>query len=890
MLLKSYQQMTLDALDGFLSRTLASGPAAAFAHAVAEQEAQARLEGRKMEPRAYRPLDQLPEVPYVCLRLPTGGGKTLLAAESIRLAARSYLGRAYPLVLWMVPSDAIKSQTLEALKDRDHAYRRRLDDSFGGHVRVFDIAEFETLRPQDMARSACVVVSTIQAFRVTNTVGRRVYAHHEELETHFSGVPTEGMEVVSAEEAAGNDMLREGAVKYSFSNLLYHQRPLMIVDEAHNAVSGLSREVQARIRPTAIIEFTATPRGVNNILFSVTASALKDEEMIKLPIRVRPHDDWREAVSSTVATRAMLEDKAKRDRDFIRPVALYQAQARNGHPTVEEVKAYLMEEKLIPEAWIKIATGEQRELDGVNLRDPSVPVRHVITVAALKEGWDCPSAYVLCATQNLSSTTAVEQLLGRVLRMPYATRRKDPTLNCAYAHVSEPNFAAAANGLRDKLIDMGFTDEEVRENLQPRGVDQDDQGRLFDPDPVRPKPVLQVTVQDTPEVRQTLNDVQEGGVDYVPKADGTLSVGVKGAVSDDVATAVRSVVQDADHGHFDAQLAKHRAQVEAQKTRAELGAVIEVPRLLVEMEGEVFEADTDAIYERVEWSLLKHPAELTEAELTFRRDEEVVVIDLEGEKLVYSRSTQEMPQLSGLAMPDDADIEVSLVQWLTRECRDRWIPDAEMQPWIAGLIGKLLEREGVTARTLIDWQHQIAARIRWKVAEIHKIERETAHQIMLFDDLAKPTSDAAAVVRFDDQVYRTVPTQPIGAMRFQRHLLGADRAPLLDGDLNGDEFQCAWSLDSLDAVDVWVRNVAKHPDSFWLPRVGSRFYPDFVARLNDGRIFVVEYKGEHLVGAPEAREKDRIGRLWAKTTGNVFLMVRKMAHGVDAGGQMRAIL
>ena len=890
MLLKSYQQNALDTLDAFLARARATGPAEAFAHAVTEQEAQARLEGRKLEPRAYRPIEHSQDVPYVCLRLPTGGGKTLLAAESIRLAGRSYLGRAYPLVLWMVPSDAIKSQTLEALKDRTHAYRRRLDENFGGHVRVFDIAEFEMLRPQDLVRSACVVVSTIQAFRVANTVGRRVYSHHEELEPHFSGVPTKGMEVVSAEEAAGNDMLREGAVKFSFANLLYHQRPLMIVDEAHNAVSGLSRQVQERINPAAIIEFTATPRERNNILYSVTASALKNEEMIKLPIRVRPHDDWREAVSASVATRAMLEEKANRDRDFIRPVALYQAQARNGHPTVEEVKTYLMEEKLIPEAWIKIATGDQRELDGVNLRDPSTPVRHVITVAALKEGWDCPSAYVLCATQNLSSTTAVEQLLGRVLRMPYATRRKDPALNCAYAHVSEPSFAAAAEGLRDKLIDMGFTDEEVRESLQPRGVDQDAQGNLFDSDPVRPKPVLQVTVQDTPEVRRTLSQFQDDGVDYIPKSDGTLSIGVKGAVTDDVAGAVRSFVRHDDLGHFDAQLAKHRAQVEAQKTRAELGAVIEVPRLLVEMDGEIFDADTDAIYERVEWSLLKHPAELSEVELSFRRSEDVVEIDLDGERLVYTRSTNETPQLTGLAMPDDADIEISLVQWLTRECRDSWIPDAEMQPWISALIGKLLDRDGVTVRTLIDWQHQIAARIRAKIAEIHKIERARAHQMVLFDDLAKPTSDASAVIRFDDQVYRTVPTQPISAMRFKRHLLGADRAPLLDGDLNGEEFSCAWSLDSLEEVDVWVRNVARHPDSFWLPRVGGRFYPDFVARLKDGRILVVEYKGEHLVGAPEAREKERIGKLWAKATGNAFVMVRRMAHGLGATGQMASAL
>ena len=335
------------------------------------------------------------------------------------------------------------------------------------------LAAGRCLRPQDLARSACVVVSTIQAFRVANTTGRKVYSHHEELEPHFSGVPTDGMEVVSHEEAAENDMLTEGAVKFSFANLLYHQRPLMIVDEAHNAVSGLTREVQARIRPAAIVEFTATPRGRNNILHSVTASALKDEEMIKLPIRVRPHDDWREAVTGAVATRNMLEEKAKRDRDHIRPVVLYQAQARNGHPTVAELKKYLIEEKLIPEDRIKIATGEQRELDGVNLRDPAEQTRHVITVDALKEGWDCSFAYVFCSLASIRSGGAVEQLLGRVLRMPSATRRSSEELNRAYAHVSERNFFEAAEGLKDRLTQMGFDERTALEAIveQPEAPD-----------------------------------------------------------------------------------------------------------------------------------------------------------------------------------------------------------------------------------------------------------------------------------------------------------------------------------------------------------------------------------------------------------------------------------
>lgn len=890
MQLKTYQQATLDTLDAFFARAMATGPAEAFHHAVEEQEKLARLEGRKLEPRIYQPLQGLPEVPYVCLRLPTGGGKTLLAAETIRLATRSYLRRTWPLTLWFVPSDAIKTQTLEALKDRTHPYRRRLDENFGGHVRVFDITEFEMLRPQDLARSACVVVSTIQAFRVSNTIGRKVYSHHEELEPHFSGVPREGMEVVSHKEAAENDMLTEGAVKFSFANLLYHQRPLMIVDEAHNAVSGLTRDVQARIRPAAIVEFTATPNNRNNILHSVTARALKDEEMIKLPIRVRPHDEWREAVTGAVATRNMLEEKAKRDRDHIRPVVLYQAQSRTGNPTVAELKTYLVKEKLIPEERIKIATGEQRELDGVNLRDPAEQTRHVITVDALKEGWDCPSAYVLCATQRLQSRGAVEQLLGRVLRMPYAARRKDAALNCAYAHVSEPSFREAAQALTDKLIDMGFTDEEVRESLKPRGIEKNDQGELFDPDPVRPKPVLQITVPDSDEARERLNVMQEAGVDYIPRDDGTLTVGVKGEVTDEVAKTVREITRDEDHAHFDAQLEKHRANVDADRTLAQKGHVIEIPQLLVEMEGETFLAQTDAIMERIEWSLNRHPARLTKEELNFHHSQDVVEIDLEGEKLVYTRMTEEQPVLSGLHSPPEADLEASLVQWLERECRVEDIPQTEMLPWIAAVVADLIANREVNVRTLIDWQHQIAARIRWKIQAIRNEEKTRAHQMALFDEEATPTWSGSRVVRFNDTVYQNVPTQTIGAFRFNRHLLGADRAPLIDGDLNGEEFQCALSLDGLDEVEVWVRNVARHPDSFFLPRVGRRFFPDFVAKLRDGRLFIVEYKGEHLIGAPEAREKDAIGRIWARTTGNVFLMVRRADHGLDMSGQMKNAL
>ena len=259
--LKRYQRAAFDALSRFLTVASAKGPAAAFAEEVERQETEMRLEGRRPEPRHYAALSEMPEVPYVCIRLPTGGGKTLLAAEAIRLGAE-YVRKVHPVVLWMVTSEAIKRQTVEALKDVRHPYRARLDAVTGGRSRVFDIEEYETLRPADIGRFTCVIVATIQAFRVTNTSKRKVYAYQEEFEPHFSGLSIDGMETVTDEDVEREPLLagREGSVKFSFANLMYSHRPVMIVDEAHNAVTGLTREMQARLRPAAIIEFTATPK------------------------------------------------------------------------------------------------------------------------------------------------------------------------------------------------------------------------------------------------------------------------------------------------------------------------------------------------------------------------------------------------------------------------------------------------------------------------------------------------------------------------------------------------------------------------------------------------------------------------------------------------------
>jgi type III restriction enzyme len=68
----------------------------------------------------YHPIPELAGLPYVCLRIPTGGGKTFVACHAVASAAQDLLQADQSVVLWLVPSNAIREQTLDALKDRRH--------------------------------------------------------------------------------------------------------------------------------------------------------------------------------------------------------------------------------------------------------------------------------------------------------------------------------------------------------------------------------------------------------------------------------------------------------------------------------------------------------------------------------------------------------------------------------------------------------------------------------------------------------------------------------------------------------------------------------------------------------------------------------------------------
>ncbi len=890
MLLKTYQRDTLDTLARFFEEARLRGAQATYEAITREPEQAKRLHGWGGK---YVPLPGLEDVPYVCLRLPTGGGKTLLAAHAVKIAADKWMDSPAPLVLWLVPTKTIRRQTVEALNNPRHPYRQALAEAFGEPVRVFDMSDFARMQAQDLGRHPCIFVGTIQTLRVEDTEGRKVYDHHEALEPLFAKVDKRapGLETLGSEvaEKLGAD---PADIRYSFANLMHLHRPLMIVDEAHKAVSGLSRQVQGRVNPSAIVEFTATPNAKSNILHSVSALELKNEQMIKLPVVLAEHRSWEGAVTGAIEKRAELADEATRDKEgYIRPIVLFQAEDRDREVTVEVLKQHLIDVHHIEAKRIAVATGDQRELDGIDLFDPNADplIDFVITVEALKEGWDCSFAYVFCSVANIRSATDAEQLLGRVLRMPYATRRRSPMLNKAYAHLVSKDFAEAATMLKDRMVaKMGFEEQEAEASIeaQPGFGEADAEGLWGERRPPRPSARIAIDA-DIGALAQAKAAVP--GKIVVEAGQGGLPVlHVTGFLREDEIEAAAVALPAPAATRFREEVAKFHAEHAHQASPAERGETFIVPALTARVQGELVLADSERFAEYFDWSLSDASAQLTPSEFDVAETSDGFVIDLDGERLQLQRSDQ-ADQLV-LDIPVAGWTESGLVDLLFRQVRANDVAASDMVKWLTEVVAWLTGPRRIALRSLMRCRFVLARRLNERVKALREASRRHAYQTCLFAPDATVEVSFEAGFRFFDGMFDGIPRYR-GSYGFAKHFLGSDRVPAFDGGEDGEEFKAAQLIDALSEVKHWVRNVANHPNAFRLPVAGGWTYPDFVAELQDGRLLVVEYKGDHLV--KEAAEKRAVGLLWQAKSGGrglYVLAVRKDAEGRDVRDQVRAAL
>jgi superfamily II DNA or RNA helicase len=440
--LKKYQQTTLDILKDYLLETDKFGPKHAFI---------------SVSGKSYNEDYFGSEVPFVCIKIPTGGGKTLVGCHATTLIMENLLTEKLGkgIVMWFVPSEAIKTQTLQKFKNRKDSHRKILDEYFDNNVKIFSNEEALRITKGDVEDNLCIIISSLEAFRKEKTIQNKykVYKENGALLNHFENIGD--LKILEKDESG---------VINSLANVIRLSNPLIVIDEGHKTKTELSITFLKELNPSFVIEYTATPRLGSNILVEIHSSELKEEQMVKLPLVLESHSQWQDAIMQGIAKREELEKISKKEKEGIRPIVLLQAEQEKEDDkkiTVGKIKEFLVKDRKISEEEVAIKTSKTNELEGVDLFAKNCKIRYIITVNALAEGWDCSFAYILISVANIGSRVAVEQIIGRIMRMPDANRKDNEILNRSYVFASAKNFNEAAGQIISGLESNGYSSKDL---------------------------------------------------------------------------------------------------------------------------------------------------------------------------------------------------------------------------------------------------------------------------------------------------------------------------------------------------------------------------------------------------------------------------------------------
>jgi type III restriction enzyme len=860
--LKNYQKQAIKILDEFCNTLHVKSIAQSF---------------RDITKTQYLEVEDF-DNPYVCLRVPTGGGKTLIATKSLRILVNEYLNKDYHLVFWLAPSDKIVTQTLEALKDKRHFYRKILDKEFD-NINVMSIKESfrQKFGPKN---ELVIIVGTIQSFRTSSKDGRKFYD----------------------ENANYYELLKAYDVKPSLENVMKHFKPIIILDEAHKSSTGLSLERLLDLNPSFILEFTATPVTktnvakkiyASNILFSVTASELKKESMIKLPIMLKTIDDTKLILKESIEKRNYLEQLAKIEEmktdKYIRPINLIRADENRGEDSVtyDKIKKILIEDFGIDENEIAIQTGNLKEIDGIDLLSPTCKIRYIITVDALKEGWDCPFAYILSVVSNMESKTAIEQLIGRVLRMPYIEEKDRKELGYSFVYVKSENFEGVAASIGDTLVKSGFEDFEAKISIKTANDTNEyigELGGLFGEDMFEHR---QIEVEEID--LELLNKASiEPYVNYNTQTKKLTIIKMPTASKREAFIKnIQNIVPIEKHEEI-VEIVKQLESLNSEK----LGFIedIELPKLLIIDDDEIVEFEESLILEYIDISekeLIQNSI-LTLDEFDINLNEHIGKIDITKNNKVSVKEITEQNNLFDAGensyvsdvineykvnideKKNIAKLSVNISKIIRDENSDilKILNSNELNTFVSLVIMNLIDkRENIDFYMCESHKYQLKRAILKKLNKILKESKNVSFKRFLKDD--NFATNEENIFRFTPNSYR--PNEDSRSTNLKKH-----HYKYADKFDSNEEYECAKYIDNMPEVTTWIKNISQDSkNSFWLQTSTDKFYPDFIIKLSNGKIIVAEYKGEHLKN-DDTKEKEIIGKAWSSQAENcVFLMLYK---------------
>ena len=848
--LKPYQQQVINDLSSFLEQVQETKDVKAAFYNFWTTHPKTPLfpfAGTAIEP--YK--NTIPRVPHICIKVPTAGGKTFIACNAIKTIFDAFAYDRPKAVVWLVPSITILDQTIKNLKDPSHPYRQKINSHFGNKVEIFDKATLlqgSGFNATSIKEQLNILVFSFDSLRAKNKEDRKVFQENGNLQ--------------SFESLLGNDN------EITLGSVIEYLNPVVVVDESHNAESDLSVDMLKVINPCFILDLTATPRNNSNIISFIDALELKKVSMVKLPVIVYNHQDKTEVINSALQLQKRLEMQAveeeKHGGKYIRPIVLFQAQPKNGKnfkdeaeekSNVQKLKEKLIELK-IPADQIKIKTAYVNELKGEDLMSRDCQIRYIITINALKEGWDCSFAYILASLADKSSAIDVEQILGRVLRQPYVMKHNFPLLNLSYVLTASSKFLETLDNIVKGLNKAGFSDKDFKLADQQASepgfkgfTGLNDSQDLFN------TPVIEEVenISDDIDINRISNWIEDNQENQLKQSSVIIE-----QLAIQQTEAFEKIVSEMEANNLTPQpneiqkLVKTYCIKDIFKEQAES---IHLPQFYLKVPANDLFGKREEELPLEKENLLDGFA-LSKADTNIAFDSitsELYKVDLDETKKEHTPTFVRL----------DGDVKESIISYILDPTRKNGriktttkfimdvignmypIPDKEIDRYINRVL------EDFTDEQFSDFYNQkytYTDKIKQKIKMLSEVFAEQKFKDFLDTDkvFIKPSFTLSKTISPGET------SKAITKSLYER-----------EGSMNGYEERVINEIGNMGNIAFWTRNIERK--GFRLNGFINH-YPDFIIQTKSGKTILLETKGDHL----DAEQKIKLGDLWKSKAGNNF--------------------
>ena len=824
MILKDYQQTALDDLEDFLTilddeKSLT----AAYKKFWEDRDVPAKP--------PYQ--NSISGVPQVCFKVPTGGGKTFMAASSLKIICDHIKPDKNKVIVWLVPSDTILTQTYKNLSDGSHPYKKKLYTDFGYNVEIYTKEQLlagENFSPAEVAEQLSIFILSYDSFRKKSKEFYKVFQENGQLNKFV------------AEFKNSEELLPDAEIN-SLIQVIRHYNPIVIVDESHHASTPLSVEMLKNFNPSFILELTATPKENSNVITYVPAWKLKSAGMVKLPVIVYNRHTQKEVISDALSFRDRLEKIASNEK--IRPIILFQAESKGkgDRATFDKIKDELVKNFDIPAEQIAIKTAEINDLKNIDLMAADCQIRYIITINALKEGWDCPFAYILASLANRTSAIDVEQILGRILRRPFTKNFTERRLNMSYVFTASADFRQTLEKIVAGLNSAGFSEQEYRA-LDESEIMETSQA------PIEPLQLEGLTSEKSNHEENTF-------VEKVPDKNNDTRNNQNDSVEEEFQKA--DELGKEYEKNFDNETVKTRSVEVLDKMKYfpmqeqfKTAEKIILPQFFYRGESNLFESTPDI---KISKEMLCKNFSLAD------KDTKIDFENMNYEIVSFDLYEQEnFPRYKYLS----EDAAKSFLEYF-----DKLPPKNKIKQFAKTIAKKIDKRNHPSSQEIYNYVYRIVSnfdndRLQDAIQHIEAYKNRIDNKI---EDLLAEHAKKIFMTQIETKKIFAKPSyqlpDKIAPTNFTKNIVKSLYTAELN-DMNNLEHKIITKISSLDNVLWWHR--IRTRKGFFINGFINH-YPDFIVKLKSGIILLVESKGDDRDNSDSSRKLE-LGRLWEAKAGS----------------------